>query len=335
MRSPLVSIIIPMYNQRADFLRACIQSALSQTYENLEIIISNNHSTNGVEIIFTEFSDPRIKIIEPERHLGMADHFIFAAGFASGEFVTFLSSDDLLYPKCIECNITPLISNHAISISYSEIAYINELGSTTSLSRNGKLPSGIYSAKKIASRMYNFSEYWIIGGIMRTKDFQKEKFCTDIVAGDWVLGFKLLKYGHAAYCNEVLSAIRFHKRTGTMKANYAEQFLTHYSQSPIKHNHIIEDTELLAAVSITKKKAIAYRNKEMLGIVSKFIQDYHQKKIDQYSVKKLFVVYDIYLKGVWYKSFTRFYRSKIVLPVIFLYRVKNSIIKFLKPYDTH
>ena len=46
MNPPLVSIIVPVYNQRPDFLRECIESVINQTYTNIEIIISDNHSTN-------------------------------------------------------------------------------------------------------------------------------------------------------------------------------------------------------------------------------------------------------------------------------------------------
>ena len=48
---PLVSIVIPTYNQKEQFLRECIESASSQTYKNIEIVISDNHSTNNAKSI--------------------------------------------------------------------------------------------------------------------------------------------------------------------------------------------------------------------------------------------------------------------------------------------
>jgi glycosyltransferase involved in cell wall biosynthesis len=330
MKLPLVSIIIPTYNQKPEFLRECIKSAITQTYENIEVIISDNYSTNGVEKIFSEFSDGRIRVIKPEKHLGLIDNFNFAASAAKGEYITFLSSDDLIYPECIAKVTSPMINNKGISLSYCENAIIDEFGKTKSLVRKGKLSSAVYSNKEAAARMYNSSEYWVIGGIMRNDHFKQTGFPKEIIAGDWILGFKLLKYGDAAYCNVVLSAIRFHERKGEATAEYAERHVLNNFQRVKKHEWLIEDEELLKAIGITKKQAIAYRNKEITGSVIVLTRQYHKQQISEEVVKKTFAFYKQYQSGVVFKLFTRYYKKKMILLATYVYGVYNRVIKFFK-----
>ena len=92
-----ISIILPTYN-RANFLKRSIQSALSQTFQDFELIIINDGSTDSTYEIFQNFNGSRIdlitmkyKIVSADRNLGLLE--------ASGEFVTFLDSDDRFFPR--------------------------------------------------------------------------------------------------------------------------------------------------------------------------------------------------------------------------------------------
>jgi glycosyltransferase involved in cell wall biosynthesis len=91
---PLVSVVITAYN-RENYIKDAIQSTLNQDYPNLEIIISNNASTDNTHLVITKFlSDPRIKYYLQESNIGMKPNFKYAASKANGKFITFLSSDD-------------------------------------------------------------------------------------------------------------------------------------------------------------------------------------------------------------------------------------------------
>lgn len=102
--SPLVSILIPVFNQNEDYLHDCIESALNQTYKNTEIVISDNHSTNNVSKVVSQFLDNRIKKVSPLAFLNMNDNFAFAATCANAEarYLSFLSSDDVMATNAIE-----------------------------------------------------------------------------------------------------------------------------------------------------------------------------------------------------------------------------------------
>ena len=92
---PLVSIIITSYN-RAHFIDEAIRSALAQDYENFEIIISDNSSTDNTDDIVNKYiSDPKIKYFKNEVNIGMIPNFKIATEErARGEFIVYLSSDD-------------------------------------------------------------------------------------------------------------------------------------------------------------------------------------------------------------------------------------------------
>lgn len=92
----LFSIIVPTYN-RAAFIRKTIQSALTQTYPNVEIIVVDDGSTDETERIIRSIADSRLHYYyKANGERGAARNFGMAR--ATGHYVTFLDSDDLLYP---------------------------------------------------------------------------------------------------------------------------------------------------------------------------------------------------------------------------------------------
>ena len=98
----LVSVIIPVYNVR-DYLERCLKSVLSQTYENLEVIVVDNGSTDGSGEICDSFAseDSRVKVI----HLENPDvSWARNAGLdsASGDWIMFVDSDDFIHRQAVE-----------------------------------------------------------------------------------------------------------------------------------------------------------------------------------------------------------------------------------------
>lgn len=101
--NPLVSIVIPTHN-RADLLPRALNSAMNQTYKNIEIIVCDDGSTDNTEDIVKEFlkKDSRIKYIKNEKNLGgniTRNKGILAS---LGEFITMLDDDDEFVDDRIE-----------------------------------------------------------------------------------------------------------------------------------------------------------------------------------------------------------------------------------------
>ena len=98
----LISVIIPVYNTEC-YLGACLDSVLNQSYQNLEIIVINDGSTDYSQQIATKYAeqDDRIKIYSHE-NTGPAEVRNFGLSVATGDYIAFVDSDDLLYPDALE-----------------------------------------------------------------------------------------------------------------------------------------------------------------------------------------------------------------------------------------
>lgn len=97
----LVSIIVPVYNT-AEYVEECIQSILSQTYKNIELILVNDGSTDGSgEICKKYISQPNVQYIEQE-NMGPQDSRKNGVEIASGDWIMFVDSDDYLQKDCMQ-----------------------------------------------------------------------------------------------------------------------------------------------------------------------------------------------------------------------------------------
>jgi Glycosyltransferases involved in cell wall biogenesis len=98
---PAVSVIIPTYN-RAHTISQSIISILNQTYNNFELIIVDDGSTDNTEEVVKNFNDKRIKYIAHKENRGAASALNTGISFSSGSFVTFNGSDDEWLPEKLE-----------------------------------------------------------------------------------------------------------------------------------------------------------------------------------------------------------------------------------------
>ena len=98
---PFLSILIPSRN-RAKYLKYAIQSALNLESSSIQIVVSENYSSDNSWEVCGQFRDPRLTIIRPPKPLSMADHFEFILRQALGEWVTFIGDDDAVMPHCVE-----------------------------------------------------------------------------------------------------------------------------------------------------------------------------------------------------------------------------------------
>lgn len=114
---PLVSIIVPIFNTE-EFLSCCLDSLVSQTYQNIEIILVNDGSTDSSEKIIQAYAqkDQRITIIS-QNNSGAGKARNEGLRKATGEYIAFVDSDDKIESTYIEKLIAPLIKDTDIDIS--------------------------------------------------------------------------------------------------------------------------------------------------------------------------------------------------------------------------
>ena len=149
---PLVSIIIQTYN-RAHIIYRAIDSAINQTYTNLEIIISDNHSEDNTEEICKRYAekDNRIKYFRQKENIGMIRNANFALQKISGDYFIWLNDDDWLDKDVIEKCVNILEEKK----SYSFITPVTMLFKKKSFHRQ-QLFAPYLEDDNISVRLQNF-----------------------------------------------------------------------------------------------------------------------------------------------------------------------------------
>ena len=99
----LVSICIPNYNGEK-YLRESLESALAQTYQNTEILLVDNQSTDEGTEIAAEYvrMDRRVRLVQNNTNIGPVPNFNRCVSLARGEWIKYLFHDDVLEPECVE-----------------------------------------------------------------------------------------------------------------------------------------------------------------------------------------------------------------------------------------
>ena len=121
-----VSIIIPTYNAR-DYVREAVRSALAQTYQNVEIIVVDDGSTDDTKKILEPYArDGKINYIY-QANQGLAGARNTGVKAARGEYIAFLDSDDLFLPKKVERQVAALESHPDFGVCYSDVNHFTEM----------------------------------------------------------------------------------------------------------------------------------------------------------------------------------------------------------------
>jgi glycosyltransferase involved in cell wall biosynthesis len=130
-KMPLVSIGLPTYNRPAG-LKVALEHIISQTYTELEIIISDNHSDNVEEIIsiIDHFADSRIKFYHQPVNIGAVNNFKFLVENASGSFFMWTADDDFFDSRdLVEQLVSILLKNSEISLAFPDFTFEEKDGS--------------------------------------------------------------------------------------------------------------------------------------------------------------------------------------------------------------
>jgi GT2 family glycosyltransferase len=124
---PLVSICITSYNY-GRFIVDAVESALKQTYPRLEVVISDNCSTDEtMEILNRYRSDDRVRIYQNAENVGMVRNHNLAISQARGEYIVVLSADDVLLPGHVSCLIARALQfEDPLDVVYANAMFLDE-----------------------------------------------------------------------------------------------------------------------------------------------------------------------------------------------------------------
>jgi glycosyltransferase involved in cell wall biosynthesis len=200
----MVSIVIPFYDCR--YIDQAVQSALNQTYENVEVVVVNDGSSR-----FTDLIDPfrdRIRYIEKENG-GTASALNAGIRAARGEYFAWLSADDLYYPERLSRQIA-FMKKRRVSASFSNFDFIDAAGVVTGRS------VGLASMKTADLYRHFASGHCPVNGcsvLIRRDNFDKVGLFDETLrfTQDWDMWMRLLLAGHEfPYMDESLLMYRVH-----------------------------------------------------------------------------------------------------------------------------
>ncbi|MEH1843416.1 MAG: glycosyltransferase family 2 protein [Nostoc sp.] len=223
-QQPLVSVIIPTYN-RPEYLKQAIASAVKQTYQNIEIIISDNCSSENPQALVASFGDSRIRFWRHQQNVGMIANQQHAFKMARGKYVASLHDDDIWNEDFLAKLVPPLEVNSELILAFCDQyiidanSIINNVGTeeNTRSYKRDKLAKGIhqpfYKIGLVDKSIPTAASCVIRNNIIDWDSMPSE------VGGMWDLYLTYLccisGYG-AYYYPERLTRYRAHEQTDTM-----------------------------------------------------------------------------------------------------------------------
>jgi len=133
---PLVSIGIPTYNRANGNLRSVIERALEQTYQNVEVIVSDNCSSDNTSEVVQSIKDPRLRYIRHETNIGAINNFNHCLEEARGEYFQLFHDDDMIDLDFVETCITSLEPGQSVGVIFTGIRVIDNDDKTLEEHRN-------------------------------------------------------------------------------------------------------------------------------------------------------------------------------------------------------
>ncbi|TPE68331.1 glycosyltransferase family 2 protein [Halalkalibacterium halodurans] len=208
--NPKVSIIVPFFN--CSFIDQALNSALNQTYTNIEIIVVDDGSTLHVERLEPFLKN--IRYIEKENG-GTATALNLGIQNASGEYIAWLSSDDYFLSEKISKQLTFMLENHA-DASFTNYDYVDK-DNHVLLPFIGKRFSDINELYKAMLEMNPINGCTVM---MKKSIFNNIGYFNPNLryTQDYDMWFRLLLHGYKVlYLDEVLTKYRAHENSGTNK----------------------------------------------------------------------------------------------------------------------
>lgn len=206
----LVSIITPSYNA-SKYISVAIESVLSQTYQNWEMLITDDCSIDGSLEIAERYCrrDERIKLFQLKKNSGVATARNYSISQARGKYIAFLDSDDMWLPNKLEEQLI-LFDNEDTAIVYSDYEKISEQGI-----RNQRIVSAPSSTNYKHLLRGN-----VIGCLTALYDTEKagKVYFENVNHEDYVLWLTILKKGFVARNTGKVHAL-YRVRTSSVSSN--------------------------------------------------------------------------------------------------------------------
>lgn len=305
MNTPLISVIIPNYNH-ARFLDERIQSVLNQTYQNFEVIILDDKSTdNSVEVINKYKDNPRVSCIVVNEENSGSTFKQWHKGFelAKGEIIWIAESDDSCDKSLLETLVRGYIENDAVlafcrsckyDVKGNKNFYLHQYNLLDDMVVDGKrfIPQYMFERNSVANASSAIFSRKVAMSIDR-------QYMTMKGNGDWLFWVEVMEYGNVYFCTKELNYFRFHSSNTT-------KTLANQGISAIEYKKVFDYIVLHHQIPESQQKSVR------LSYLTKFMEADYASCTDRREVLK-----------EWDKY--RFWRV-----YLYLSNIKNETTLFLK-----
>ena len=257
INNPLVSIVINCYNGEK-YLRQSIESILDQSYQNLELIFWDNHSTDQSKNIIKSYDDKRIKYFFSQNHSTLYQARNLALKECKGDFISFLHVDDYYLKDRIVKQLLHF-KDQKVGVTYSNYYRYYEDINKKKLLTNKMLPSGNLTKYILEESQISFMTVMI-----RKKSLESLQFNFDqkySIIGDYDLLYRLSFNWDFYYIKEPLAVYRIHddnfsKNSILFIDELKDWYNKNYSSFANKKNYIYKKIIFFQALEYSSKKNI-------------------------------------------------------------------------------
>lgn len=162
---PNVSVIIPTYN-KAELLEKTIESVLSQTYHDFEVLVLDDGSRDRTEEVVRRFDDSRIRYIKHETNIGFTANWTYGVKSARGQYLSILGHDDLYLPDFIGNRVREFGKHPDALAVTGSFECCNLGGTTTRHSRRPDEADAIFSGEALINFTLGFTGEWFNGATL-------------------------------------------------------------------------------------------------------------------------------------------------------------------------
>jgi glycosyltransferase involved in cell wall biosynthesis len=197
MRRPRVSVGLPVFNGER-YLPNALTRLLRQDFEDFELIVSDNASTDGTQDICRTFAeqDPRVRYYRNETNIGLAANHNRAFELSNGQFFKWAAHDDDFPQRMLSRFVNVFEgSSPCVSVVYSRCEYIDELGNVEGIESDGVDKNDPWPHKRLAHLLRNVHMYNSPYGLIRSDVLRKARLLGLYPMADHVLLAELAMLG--------------------------------------------------------------------------------------------------------------------------------------------
>jgi glycosyltransferase involved in cell wall biosynthesis len=240
----LVTIAIPTY-KRLNYLKEAVSSALAQTYPNIEVLIGQDPSQDGLDESIRDWCEklvarePKVRYQYNSHNLGLAGNWNACADSAKGEYIVIIGDDDRLLPNFVENLLNEALSD--TQVIFSNHYLINFQGDrleTESIQWTNQYHRHLIPAGKISQ-----AEKWV----WQTKDVQRLRFQEDLNTPEIEFFLRLAQEGGSfVFVPEYLCEYRTHALSETTRGHWIEKLFDYLSKTPVTPEILFYKRKLLS-----------------------------------------------------------------------------------------